>query len=374
MKSAVQMLLLGLVAIGGLLSPACQRRESDHGYRVDESAMSEFRAKLESGDTLPREKPFVSRSFEPFPGERWVGDGVAYGCYRRGQAPGQNGPSEAQVLEDLRLIAAHWKLIRVYGADDDTRRILEVIERHGLPIRVMLGIWLEAEGDSPERRKANIDQALKGIELANRYPKQVVAVSVGNETQVYWSAHRMDPQHLIRYLRLIRAGVTVPVTTADDFNFWNKPESRPVAEEIDFIVTHIHPLWNGKSLEDAIDWLDGIWHEMQERHPDRLIVLGETGWATAYDPGRTGPGEQGTLVKGEVGLVGQASFLSQLHQWVEANQVTTFLFEAFDEPWKGGGESSSADHIEKHWGVFNEDRSPKESFLQYLAERRQTVD
>ncbi len=374
MRAAFCLLLLVPAAMGILIIPACHRGESAHGLRVDESAMSEFRAIVESSDTLPRQEPFALRSFEPFPGEAWVGEAVAYGCYRRGQAPGQNGPSEAQILEDLRLIAVHWRLIRLYGADDDSRRILEVIERHDLPIKVMLGIWLETENGRPERRQANIDQVLRGIELANRYAARVAAVSVGNETQVYWSAHRMDPRHLIRYIRAIRSGVSIPVTTADDFNFWNKPESRPVAEEIDFVVSHIHPLWNGKSLEQAIGWMDEVWREVQDRHPDRLIVLGETGWATTYDPSQTGPGEQGSLVKGEVGLAGQATFLSQLHRWTKANQVTTFLFEAFDEPWKGGGENSSSDHIEKHWGVFNEDRSPKESFLQYLAERRRPAN
>ena len=32
--------------------------------------------------------------------------------------------------------------------------------------------------------------------------------------------------------------------------------------------------------------------------------------------------------------------------------------EAFDEPWKG---SEKEDEPEKHWGIFNEDRSPKEA-------------
>ena len=374
MKAALHLLLLVVAAIGVLSALACHQSEPARGKGTSEKVISEIRARLESTDILPREEPLVLRSFEPLPGAAWVGNAVAYGCYRRGQAPGLMGPSESQILEDLQLITDHWKLIRVYGADDDTRRILDVIRQHDLPIKVMLGIWLEAEDGRPEQHRANIGQVLRGIELANRYSAQVVAVSVGNETQVYWSAHRMEPPHLIRYIRAVRAAVAVPVTTADDFNFWNKPESRPVAEEIDFVVTHIHPLWNGKSLGEAVGWMDSVWSDVRKLHADRLVVLGETGWATAYDPALSGPGEQGSLVKGEVGLAGQASFLSQLHRWVEANQVTTFLFEAFDEPWKGGGESSSTDHIEKHWGVFNADRLPKESFLQYLAARHRVAD
>ena len=46
-------------------------------------------------------------------------------------------------------------------------------------------------------------------------------------------------------------------------------------------------------------------------------------------------------------------------------QGPTFLFEAFDESWKGGGSDSSPDVAEKHWGVFDEDRRPKASFAAF---------
>jgi exo-beta-1,3-glucanase (GH17 family) len=33
-----------------------------------------------------------------------------------------------------------------------------------------------------------------------------------------------------------------------------------------------------------------------------------------------------------------------------------FYFEAFDEPWKGGADPRD---VEKHWGLYNENRTPK---------------
>ena len=36
--------------------------------------------------------------------------------------------------------------------------------------------------------------------------------------------------------------------------------------------------------------------------------------------------------------------------------ILTFIFEAFDEPWKG---SDDPDEPEKHWGLYYENRSPK---------------
>jgi exo-beta-1,3-glucanase (GH17 family) len=109
-----------------------------------------------------------------------------------------------------------------------------------------------------------------------------------------------------------------------------------------------------------------FFNEIKKFHPEKTLVLGEIGWATNYDSSRNGEGQQGSLIKGEVGYAAQEKFLINLSEWIDRNKVTTFLFEAFDEPWKGGGAESSPNEIEKHWGVFYENRTPKESFKNYL--------
>ncbi len=329
--------------------------------------MMNFRTELESGLPQPREEPFKLRAFSPFIGDDWIGDAVAYGCYRAGQAPGVKGPTDDELLEDLNIIVKHWNLIRVYGADRDTERILRLIQAHRLPLKVVQGIWLTPEENDPEQKRANVDQIILGIELAESFPDIVAALCVGNETQVSWSGHKMNPDNLIRYIRAVRRSVSAPVTTADDYMYWNTLESRQLVDEIDFVFTHIHPLWNGQTLDNAVGWIDSIYNELKSMHPDRTIVIGETGWATDYNPDKTGPGEQGTLIKGVVDSDAQAEFLTQLNPWVESNKVATFLFEVFDESWKGGGVDSPPNEVEKHWGVYNEDRTPKESFLDYLS-------
>jgi exo-beta-1,3-glucanase (GH17 family) len=355
--------ILGVAAITiAAMLVVCDNNGSKAQEKDFRSSMINLKNDLETGLPQQREEPFELRSFRPSIGDDWIGNAVAYGCYRTGQAPGQKGPSNAELLEDLNIIAKHWTLIRVYGADGDTRRILELIADHKLPLKVLQGIWLAPEEDNLDQRKANVGQVLMAIELAQLYSDIVLAIGVGNETQVSWSGHKMNPENLIRYIRAVRNNVSVPVTTADDYLYWNKPESRRLTAETDFVFAHIHPLWNGKTLDRAIGWIDEIYHELQDIHPDRMVVIGETGWATDYSRDKTGPGEQGTLIKGEVGLDAQAAFLIQLNQWVDSNRVTTFLFEAFDESWKGAPEP---DEVEKHWGVFNEDRTAKKSFLKY---------
>ena len=260
-----------------------------------------------------REEPFVVRAFHPFIGSKWIGNAVAYGPHRDGQRPGGESPAREELREDLRILAAHWNLFRLYSASDGVAETtLQIIEEDGLDLRVMLGVWVAVEerlNESglvevfPEARAANRREVEAAIRLAKAYPELVPAVCVGNETQVFWSDHRTPLHVLTRYVREVRARVGAPVTVADDFNFWNKPESRPLAGELDFLVMHYHPLWNGVLLPDALSETRRIQAEIQAHHPERTVVVGETGWA-----------------------------------------------------WKGG---AHPDEVEKHWGLFRADRTPK---------------
>ncbi len=366
MKNLILRLCLSIVIAGFIISSSYSQSPPKLDFDGQKSSLVEVEKKLVSGQAFEKTDPFVTRQFDPNLNGKWIGNAVSYGCYRKGQAPGKVGPSKAEILEDLTIITKYWNLIRVYNSDDDTERILDVIKENDLPVKVMVGVWLANEENNPEKKTSNITNVLRCIELADRYTNIIAAINVGNETQVFWSGHRMNSENLIRYIRAIRSNSTVPVTTADDYNFWNKPESKNVADEVDFIVTHIYPLWNGKLLETAIEWMDQTYRDIKKDHSEKLLVLGEIGWATTYNPDKKGPGEQGTLIKGEVSLKAQEKFLIELDEWVNKNKVTTFLFEAFDEPWKGGGEDSGPGEVEKNWGVFYENRTPKESFQNYL--------
>jgi hypothetical protein len=85
-----------------------------------------------------------------------------------------------------------------------------------------------------------------------------------------------------------------------------------------------------------------------------------------YNAEKKGPDDQGTLIKGDVSLEAQGKFLMELDKWVMSKKATTFLFEAFDEPWKGGGDATGLREIEKNWGVYYEDRTAKESFEYFI--------
>ena len=300
------------------------------------------------------------RVFSPELDGKWIGLGISYGPYREGESPGGLLPTREELTEDLNLISKRWNLIRLYGSSEIAEDVLEIIHERNMPLRVMLGAWITRENESetltPEASKSaklsNQKEVMEAIRLANAYPAEVIAVSVGNETQVFWSDHLTNLDVLIHYIRTVREATFVPITTADDFNFWNKPESKRVAQEVDFIVTHIHAMWAGLELATAMQWTEDIYASVREFHPGKTIVIGEAGWATQVH----NEGEQAKLIKGKAGEEQQRLYYRQFTDWAKEQEICTFFFEAFDEPWKGGPHPNE---VEKHWGVFHVNRKPK---------------
>ena len=294
------------------------------------------------------------RGFDPMLDGRWIGNGISYGAYRDGEGPGDL-TSKANILEDLQIVAQRWNLIRLYGSGQQSRNILEVIRDNNLPIRVMQGAWVDQHQTAAENRE-QVDGA---IALANDFPEIVVAVNVGNEIFVDWSYHRIDDMDkVIGWIREVRSKVKQPVTVNDDYNFWNKPDAYRIAAEVDFIGLHAYAFWNNKTLDVAMEWTDAIYRDIQQRHPDHVIAYTETGWPTSRVYG------DGSYEGGLIGKAGQAEqkiFFEQYDAWVEKNRVISLYFEAFDEQWKGGFDGENPmDKAEKHWGVYDSQRRPKQ--------------
>jgi exo-beta-1,3-glucanase (GH17 family) len=300
-----------------------------------------------SAPVAPREVPFVARPIDPFLGERWIGQGISYGPHRDGQSPGGPSPTRAQLREDLEILRDRWGLLRVYSADAVAADLLALIREERLPFKVLLGAWIAPDGPA-----ANRLQVETAVRLANAYSEIVLAICVGNETQVSWSDHKVPAETLVGWIRAARRASKAPVTTADDFGFWIEPRSEQVAREVDFVVAHVYAMWNGLPLEGALGFTQEKYAEVVRIHAGRPILLGEAGWATRKHT----EGDQGKLIKGEPGQLPQRVFYEQFSAWVRRERIVSTWFEAFDENWKGG---SHPDEVEKHWGLFSADRVPK---------------
>jgi exo-beta-1,3-glucanase (GH17 family) len=271
--------------------------------------------------------------------------------HRDGQRPGGPAPTAAQLQEDLALIAPRWSLLRMYNSDANSEAVLRLIHERRAELKVILGVWIGPEA-TPDARAANRTEVATAIRLAATYPDVVLAINVGNETQVSWTDHKVAPEVLVGYLKEVRAATRVPVTTADDFGFWVSPESEPIAREVDFLMVHAYAMWNGKQLGEAVPFTQEKLAEVGRKHPGRALILGELGWATKKHT----EGDQAKLIKAPPGEQEQRTFRRQLLTWTTQAQVPNLFFEAFDENWKGG---AHPDEVEKHWGLFRADRTPK---------------
>ncbi len=306
---------------------------------------------------------YDSNNLKLFNNGDWIGDGIAYGPFRDGQEPGGVNPSIDELREDLHIINKYWDWIRIYGSRGISEDIINIIIEDKLNLKVMLGAWI-GKVDSDDGIKNNIEELNKAIYLGNEYPSVINSINIGNETLVFWSDHRVPVDTLSSYLKYVKNNVSLPITTADDFNAWNREENKKIADLVDFIVLHVHPLWAGLQIEGSVDWTRKIYNEIKDIHKDKLIVIGETGWATQ----KHNQGLQAKLIKGKTGEVEQEQFILGFKKWADKENIPYFLFEVFDENWKGGDHPNE---VEKHWGLFKADRTPKLYMKNYKSHHEQ---
>ena len=300
------------------------------------------------------------------------GRAICYSGYRPGQSPGeQHYPSLDQIREDLLLLQPHWRLLRLYDCSPHAERVLEVIRRDGLDMQVMLGAYLGAEVNNPgcpwgatysdEALQASITEndAEVGrlIALARAHPDTVFSVAVGNEATVDWTDHLVPVPRMVEHVRRVKAGVAQPVTFCENYVPWQQALDELVPE-LDFISLHTYPVWEYKPVHEALAYTRDNYDSVASRYPQLPVVITEAGWTTQSNgrgipPHHTSPEQQ-------------ASYLRELMQWTDEAGILCFVFEAFDEPWKGSPDPLEP---EKHWGLYTADRQPKPVMHDWPAPR-----
>ncbi len=294
-----------------------------------------------------------------------MGRAICYSGYREGQSP-ESGiyPTYGQIKEDLLILQNQWSYLRLYDSGLHAEMVLKVIEQENLKFRVMLGAYIGAElnnfgcpwgtifSEEELERNAedNLLQIKKLIRLANRYPEIIFSLSAGNEATVDWTDHFVSVDKVISYVRMIKNGARQPVTFCENYVPWLDKLKRLV-DEVDFISIHSYPVWEYKHIHEAMECTRQNYRSVAERYPGKPVIITEAGWATNSN----GRGIDPENVSQEF----QAIYYNNLVEWSEREGVMTFVFEAFDEPWKGSREALEP---EKHWGLFTVDRKPKKVF------------
>jgi len=303
---------------------------------------------------------------------------VSYSGFRTGQHPdrgkGAVNPSYEEVIEDLKILSrnSNFKLIRMYDCGPNSEMVIKAIAENQFDIKVMLGMWLDAEISNHEgcawlnnpipnnvlkaNKIKNQKEIEKGISLANQFPEVVVAVNVGNEALVDWTDHLISVDTVISYVKKVKASIKQPVTVAENYDWWAQ-KGASLANVVDFISLHTYPLWEGKDIDEAMHFTAENIMSVKRALPNKKIVVSEAGWTDVASEF----GERASEDK-------QLRYFNDLQAFAKEKNITVFFFEAFDEEWKG--DPGNMMGAEKHWGLFTSNRKAKKVMQDWYPDKK----
>ncbi len=325
--------------------------------------------------------PYTGVTIRPLSAEFTTRKAVAYGAYRTARNPSELDAEvipPANIKQDLDLmLAAGFRMIRLFSSDDKVaKQTLQVIADNNLNMKVQLGAFIlgDTYATSTERAIAYVanDRSIaQAVALANNpaFKNIILAVSIGNETQVDFSGVRTNPETLAGYLRTVRSQITQPVTTDDNVFAW-ATMSKLITDEVDFASIHTYAQLDTFFNPTLFDWrqkgapeagrakamMDAVLAETKRQYGLARtyldskglsyipITVGETGW-NVIDPRlsfRAHPANQKMYFDGITAWAAEGR--------TGAGPKAVFYFVAFDEQWKQGDDG---------WGLFNKDRQAR---------------
>ncbi len=241
-------------------------------------------------------------------------------------------PSEADIDHDLSLLANKVHAVRTYSVLKGLDKIPELAAKYNLNTTV--GAWIDG---NLEKNRQEVETL---INVSRQNNPKIIRIMVGNEVLL---RAEITAEQLIDYIREVKKNTWRPVSTSETWDVWLKhPE---LVAEVDFIAVHILPYWEGIAAEDAVDYVFDRYHAVQQAYPNKPIIITEVGWPSDGQP----------FKHATASVSNQARFLREFLNRADAEKVTYYIVEAFDQPWKMSLEGSAG----AYWGIFNADRQAK---------------
>ena len=343
---------------------------------------------------------------------------ICFGGYRENSRDIQ--PTVDQLKEDLRILAAmDIKVIRTYNVHlAHASNVLVAISElknesrsvgTDFEMYVMLGAWIDCknawtdlEPNHDEESERNAIEIAEAVRLANKYPEIVKIIAVGNEAMVRWAtSYYVQPNVILKWVNHLqqlkkenKLSRDLWITSSDDFASWGGAEDsyktkdlEALIHAVDYVSMHTYPYHNShynphfwkipreeqhlsdeektnKAMQRAVNFAkmqySTVKNYVKSINPSKPIHIGETGWASSSDGFY---GKDGSKASNEVK---QALYYNALREWTNAEGISCFFFEAFDEPWKDSGNPEGS---ENHFGLFTVDGKAKYALWKMVDEQ-----
>ncbi|MEM9075469.1 MAG: glycosyl hydrolase family 17 [Bacteroidota bacterium] len=329
---------------------------------------------------------------------------ISYGGYR--QISRDSQPTVAEIKDDMKiLLAMGIKILRTYNVQlPHAGNVLKAIkelktEDSKFEMYVMLGAWIDCknawtdkEPDHEVESEQNEGEIGRAVALANQYPDIVKVLAVGNEAMINWAtSYYVQPEVILKWvnhLQQLKQEGKLPadlwITSSDDYASWGGGEESYHTEDleklikaVDYISMHTYPYHNShynpefwrvpeseaglsdiekidaamlRARDFAKNQYKAVKEHMLSVGVEKPIHIGETGWATISD-GFYGP--EGSRATDEYK---EALYYKHMREWTNAEGISCFYFEAFNERWKDSGNQNGS---ENHFGLITIDGQAK---------------
>lgn len=322
---------------------------------------------------------------------------ISYGGYRQKTRDIQ--PTISELKEDMKILAAMGiKVLRTYNVQlQQAPNLLKAIselkaEDSSFEMYVMLGAWIDCqnawtdlEPNHDVESDQNANEIDRAVALAKAYPDIVKIIAVGNEAMVRWAtSYFVRPNVILKWvnhLQDLKKTGELPkdlwITSSDDFSSWGGEDPSYHTEDlenlikaVDYISMHTYPMHNShynpvfwfvpendsdfskqekielamqRALSFAKAQHDSVSNYIKSLGVNKPVHIGETGWATVSNGyyGKNGSRATDEYKSGH--------YYELIRAWSNANNVSCFYFEAFDEQWKDAHNSKGS---ENHFGLL----------------------
>ncbi|SPO30541.1 uncharacterized protein UTRI_06471 [Ustilago trichophora] len=270
------------------------------------------------------------------------------------------GATQANVTEDIQLISQLTSRVRLYGSDCSTSQlVLEAIKQTKVDMQVFLAVWVDDNAVTFQRQVDNVVDAVKQYGTDH-----IAGITVGNEYLLNGGSVATLLARIASVNETIHAlpnlGKRIPIGTADAGSMI----STQLATGADYVMANVHPWFGGLPVDQAAGW---VYEYTNNNEPSTALLapnkptlyVAEAGWPTGANETRLASYQAATAGISELNTFLSTFVCQSNSNFTEKALQPSFIFEAFDEPWKDvlyGG-------VEAHWGLFDANKKLKDGLV-----------